>query len=102
MIGLNTDGNSQQVSVDDISREWRIDTRKVLQYTKYDEYSDLEEDWDSYMEMPIYMRRESDMKSIELTRESNIERYRKLRNGFLQQDIPTEKKPKRYYPEKKS
>ena len=98
MIGLNTDGNSQQVSVDDIIREWRIDTMKVLLYTKYDEYSDLEEDWDSYMEMPVHMRRESDMKSIELTRESNISRYRKLRNGFLQQDIPTEIIPKHYSP----
>ena len=40
MIGLNADENNQKVGVDDIIREWRIDTMKVLLYNKYDEYSD--------------------------------------------------------------
>ena len=84
--------------IDKIIREWRIDTLKVLLYTKYDSYEELEEDWDSYMEMLVDMRRESDMKSIELTRETNIDRYRRLRNVFLQQDIDIDIIPKQYSP----
>lgn len=84
--------------IDKIIREWRIDTLKVLLYTKYDSYEELEEDWNSYMEMLVDMRRESDMKSIELTRETNIDRYRRLRNVFLQQDIDIDIIPKQYSP----
>lgn len=98
MINLQVDGDSHQISVDDVIREWRIDTLKTLLYIKYDDYSELEEDWDSYLEMPRDMRRESDMKSIELTRETNISRYRRLRTKFLQQDIPTDIIPKQYSP----
>ena len=98
MINLQVDGDSHQIGVDDVIKEWRIDTLKTLLYTKYDDYSELEEDWDSYMEMPRDMRRESDMKSIELTRETNISRYRRLRTKFLQQDIPTDIIPKQYSP----
>lgn len=84
--------------IDKIIREWRIDTLKVLLYTKYDSYEELEEDWNSYMEMLVDMRRESDMKSIELTRETNIDRYSRLRNVFLQQDIDIDIIPKQYSP----
>ena len=51
MINLQVDRDSHQISVDDVIKEWRIDTLKTLLYTKYDEHSDLEEDWDSYLEM---------------------------------------------------
>ena len=65
MINLQVDGDRHQIDEDDVIKEWRIDTLKTLLYTKYDDYSELEEDWDSYLEMPRDMRRESDMKSIE-------------------------------------
>ena len=90
MIDLKVDGNGRPVSADAVIKEWRIDTLKVLLYTEYDTHNELEDDWASYMEMPRDMRRESDMKSIELTRESNVDRYRRLRNAFLQQDINTD------------
>lgn len=98
MIDLKVDGNGRPVSADAVIKEWRIDTLKVLLYTEYDTHNELEEDWASYMEMPRDMRRESDMKSIELTRESNVDRYRRLRNMFLQQDIDTDIIPKQYSP----
>ncbi len=84
-ISLNT--FKDETDIDDHIKIWRIKVGQILLYTKYKSLSELERDWDEFNLMHYDDQMESDLKSVELANDTNLNRYIKMRSEFLKEDI---------------
>ena len=75
----------KELSLDEKIKEYNIDSGNYVLLTKYDSLEELEDDWIKYKTMGS--SDDANEKSMELTNEKNITRYRRLKHDFLEKEI---------------